>query len=225
MRSPWFTTSCCPTNVARLLASLGGYLATVDDGGVQLHQYAAGTVSAALPDGAAVRLSVTTRYPEDGVVAVRVEAADRPFELSLRVPGWASGATLAARGGAADAVEPGRVTITVAAGDEVVLTLPMAPRVTVADPRVDAVRGCVAIERGPVVYCAESVDQPDVDLDLIAVGPDPVERDGIIELAGTTVPAPDGDDAEPRAVTLRLTPYHQWGNRGVSTMRVWLPAG
>ncbi len=236
MRSPWFTTSCCPTNVARLLASLGGYLATADDDGVQLHQYAAGTVSAALPGGAAVRLTVTTRYPDDGVVAVTVDAADRPVELSLRVPGWASGATLAARGGAPDPVEPGRVTVTVVAGDEVVLTLPVAPRVTVADPRIDAVRGCVAVERGPVLYCAESVDQPDVDLDLVAVAPGvtPVEAGGVVELAGLVAPAPDEagswpyDGAEPRpeprAVTLRLTPYHSWGNRGVSTMRVWLPA-
>ena len=236
MRSPWFTTSCCPTNVARLLASLGGYLATTDAGGVQLHQYAAGTVTATLPDGTAVRLTVATRYPDDGVVAVTVDAADRPVELSLRVPGWADGATLRHGAAAERAVAPGRATVTVAAGDEVVLTLPLAPRLTVPDPRIDAVRGCVAVERGPVVYCAESVDQPDVDLDLVAVaaGATPVDGDGVVELAGTVAVAPAedahwpydgaGPRPEPRAVTLRLTPYHSWGNRGPSTMRVWLPS-
>ena len=125
------------------------------------------------------------------------------------------------------------------AGDEIRLDLPMTPRWTLPDRRVDALRGCAAVERGPVVYCAESVgDIPELALVEARVSP-PVEHlvDGVVELdvesarlspetgAWPYTPAqetesPDLSDPEP----LRLVPYHRWGNRGPATMRVWLPA-
>jgi hypothetical protein len=96
LRSPWFAVSCCPTNLARMLASLAGYVATVDDGGLQLHQLTACTVRASLPDGRGVGLRVETGYPWAGAVTVRVtEAAGGPWRIDRRVPGWADGAVLA----------------------------------------------------------------------------------------------------------------------------------
>jgi uncharacterized protein len=106
LRAPWFDVSCCPTNVARTVASLGAYVATADDTGVQLHQYAGGTVRTSLPAGE-VRLRVTTDYPAEGTVSVVVEQTpDTPWTLSMRVPAWAGGATVAV-GSEAQAAQPG----------------------------------------------------------------------------------------------------------------------
>ncbi|GHS84783.1 hypothetical protein AGMMS50218_00490 [Actinomycetota bacterium] len=242
MRASWFTTSCCPTNVARLLSSLGAYLATTDDTGVQLHQYATGSVEVEVAGGP-VRLAVETAYPQDGTITVRVEATpDEAWTLGLRVPAWARGARLTVAGRTTE-VEPGRAAVgrRWRPGDEVVLELPMAPRFVLPDPRVDHVRGCAAVERGPLVYALESVDQPGVDLDRVVVDlgrpPESLEADlGLAHVAPVRV------HGEVRAaalhgwpyaaelpvvtgapVELTLIPYFRWANRGASTMRVWLP--
>jgi DUF1680 family protein len=245
LRAPWFGVSCCPPNVARTLASLPSYVATTDDEGLQLHQYAGARIRTALPDGRPVHLDVETAYPRDGVVRVRVATgSDAPWTLGLRVPGWADGARLVVRpaAGAASsgAAAPGTAEVRRAfrAGDVVELHLPMAPRVGVPDPRIDAVRGCVVVERGPEVLCLESVDLEaatggrvtDVaDVRLDPSSP-PVEVDGEVRVrlrraTAETRPWPYGDaaDAEGEAFDVSLVPYHDWAERGPSTMRVWLP--
>ena len=239
LRAPWFEVSCCPTNVARTLASLGAYVASTDDDGLQLHQYAGGTVRAALRAGDVI-VAVSTRYPDDGRIAVEVlETPTAPWTLSLRVPAWAEGARLTVDGQEQSA-DPGYVTVTrnFRAGDVVTLDLPVIARWTWPDPRVDAVRGQVAVERGPVVLALESTDLgADVNRVTVRADADPVERDGQVLVAATTMeldePAwPYGSHGpmhrtEARAVDrglVRLVPYHAWANRGPSTMRVWMPA-
>ncbi|WP_328467908.1 glycoside hydrolase family 127 protein [Actinoplanes sp. NBC_00393] len=230
VRAPWFEVSCCPTNVARTVASLAGYLATTDGDGIQLHQYASGTVAG--------RLTVTTRYPAEGEIRVRIDRdSDEPWSLSLRVPAWAGdGATLTV-GGHTWEVEPGYVTERRRwkQGDEVLLCLPVVPRFTYPDPRVDAVRGCVAVERGPVVYALESVDLPGgLTVDDVRVDPDEPPRlvDGrvVVHLrqvaaSDRTWPYTDGPARAPGADLgeIPLVAYHDWANRGPATMRVWLP--
>src|SRR5690606_30767305 len=150
LRAPWFEVSCCPPNVARTLAGLAAYVATVDDEGLQLHQYAPAEIRTTVA-GAPVALDVETGYPRDGVVRVHVRSdAAAPWTLSLRVPAWADGARLVVDG-AAEPAAPGTVRVRRAfrAGDVVELHLPVAPRFTAPDPRIDAVRGCLAVERGP----------------------------------------------------------------------------
>src|SRR5690606_7187888 len=94
LRAPWFAVSCCPSNLTRTFASLGAYLATSSDAGVQVHQYAASTVRARGGE-ADVVLGVRTEYPHDGRVDVEVvEAPAAEWTLSLRVPAWADGATV-----------------------------------------------------------------------------------------------------------------------------------
>ncbi|WP_117211072.1 glycoside hydrolase family 127 protein [Allorhizocola rhizosphaerae] len=135
-RAPWFEVSCCPTNLARTFASLACYLATSTDDGVQIHQYAPGVVRAG-----DIELRVETAYPWDGRVTVTVvETPAREWELKLRVPG--SGYQ--------------RQRKRWRPGDSAVLELPVSLRLVEADPRIEAVRGCVAVERGPLVYCAET---------------------------------------------------------------------
>ncbi|MCG7284925.1 glycoside hydrolase family 127 protein [Cellulomonas sp. ACRRI] len=230
LRAPWFHVSCCPTNVTRTVASLAAYVASTDDAGVQLHQYAPGTVATTV-GGEPVRLRVETGYPHDGRVVVAVEEAPAAWTLTLRIPAWAAGATVDGR-----PVEPGYVAVDgPAAGGRVELDLPVAPRFTVADPRVDAVRGQVAVEAGPLVYALESVDLgTDVGLARVDTGIAPEVRDGAVTVHARTVDVPEGDwpyadrpaeagAGEPRPVP--LVPYHAWGNRGPSTMRVWMPVG
>jgi len=245
LRAPWFEVSCCPTNVARTLASLSAYVATADDDGLQLHQYMSGTVGHRQADGQEFRVTVTTGYPHDGEVRVRIDgaAADRPWSLSLRVPGWATQGASIEIGGHARSVGPGVVTERRLwqPGDEVVLRLPMEPRFTYPDPRIDAVRGCVAVERGPLVMALESVDVPAAasvnELRVDATRP-PRVVDGRVVVRCRRLSAHDQDwpysartdeRQEPRpdqAVELGDVPlvaYHAWANRGPSTMRVWLP--
>lgn len=238
LRAPWFAVSCCPTNVTRTVASLAAYLASADDDGVQLHQYASATVRTRIGDGREVALRVGTGYPADGRVQVTIlQAPPTPWTLRLRVPGWAQGAQLTV-GDERQAVGAGYATVTrtFAVGDVVVLDLPVVARWTFADPRVDAVRGQVAVERGPLVLCLESTDLgSDVDGVRVRTDVDPVERDGVVLVAASTLDL--GDSAwpygeEPDAGVVQgatdrglvpLVPYHHWANRGPSTMRVWMP--
>src|SRR5690606_34832820 len=203
VRAPWFDVSCCPTNVARTLASLQAYTAFVEeldageheaDGSgagarVTFAQYAAGDATSSLPDGPALGIRIATAYPNDGVVRLTVtEPADGSGALRLRVPHWAEGATMTRSEtdspAATRAVEPGWIDMSgpFAAGERVVLDLPTPPRLTWPDPRVGAVRGAVAVERGPLVLCLGTVDlPPEISLDelrLDASGPATVHEDG-----------------------------------------------
>ncbi|MEV4111743.1 beta-L-arabinofuranosidase domain-containing protein [Nonomuraea sp. NPDC049695] len=236
VRAAWFDVSCCPTNVARTLAGLQGYLATADDDGLQIHQYAPSTIRAELPDGRRAAVEVETAYPESGTVRVRI-LDDGLWTLALRVPAWAAGATLADEG-RARAVEPGMATVRRAfrAGEVITLELPMEPRFTWPDPRIDAVRGCVAVERGPEVLCAESHDLPHPGgLDALAIDPlsGPRAEPGGARVRGRLAAPPDRPWAYSRAtaasaadvewIDVPLRPYHSWAHRGPSSMRIWLP--
>jgi DUF1680 family protein len=245
-RRGWFDCACCPPNIMRTLSSLGGYLATTNDDGIQIHLFAEGAISADVGGGEA-RLAVETVYPWEGLVQVRVdETPDAEWSLSMRVPAWAEGAVLAVNSEAhhVDAGSYATVRRAWRSGDVVELTLPMEVRLQVADERIDTVRGCVAIERGPLVYAVEQVDQASGvvvdDLHLDASGATHTEhRDDL--LGGVTVISLRGRQldhatgawpygrAEQRAAALGdevevvAVPYFAWANRGIGPMRVWLP--
>nr|KEP24695.1 hypothetical protein DA06_16735 [Georgenia sp. SUBG003] len=239
LRAPWYAVSCCPSNLTRTFASLGAYLATHDDDGVQIHQFAESTVRARLRQGDVV-LKLRTRYPADGRIEVEVlDTPSAPWTLKLRVPSWAHGATLTSEGRRND-VEAGTYAAArrgFTAGDVVVLDLPLHARWSYADPRVDAVRGQVAVERGPVVMCAESVDLgTDVSGLQVYTSEPPVEEDGDVYVRARVIDLaepkewPFGREPGTGVVTgveerglVRLVPYHSWANRGPSTMRVWMP--
>ncbi len=220
-RQPWYGTACCPPNVMRTLSSLDQLVATSDDDGVQLQLYAPAAVTAEIGAGT-VGLEVTTEYPWHGTVQVRVtESPGEAWTLGLRLPAWAAGCTLAINGveqrtGAVGRLLPLRRSWQ--AGDELLLELPVEARRTSPDERIDSVRGCIAIERGPLVYCFEQLDQ-DVVLDETAVVPGAlVERARPELLGGVTtveVPARDGQ-------TLTAIPYYAWANRTVGPMTVWV---
>jgi len=245
-RHRWNPVACCPPNIMRLLASLHHYLATVSDTGIQLHQYATSTIRTIGPDSNPLELAVETGYPWSGAIAIEVvSAGEAEWTLSLRVPAWARVATLDG-----EPVAPGgyaALTRRWQAGDRVVLEIDVSPRLTVPSPRIDAVRGCIALERGPIVYCVEQQDVAGgADLADVAVDPNvgPVESGPIEELGGLPGVALAGVVREldgwrqseyldvravpavgPAAPTrLRAVPYFAWANRGEGGMRVWIPA-
>jgi len=251
-RAPWFEVACCPPNVARTFASLAGYLATADERGIQVHQYATSSIRTTLTDGRVIGIDVDTAYPRDSIVrfVVRETPVDA-WTLTLRVPPWADEARVtvrraahAAGGGDGESfdVGPGSVPIEreYEVGDVIELELPMQPRVTAPDRHIDAVRGTVAIERGPEVLCLETIDltglpDPTAFGDLVIdLSQRPYERDGRvwIRVRDAVTPAdpwpyePIGELAVPvetDGVEVSLIAYHDWAERGPSAMRVWIP--
>jgi DUF1680 family protein len=250
-RVPWFSCACCPPNVARILTSVPGYFyaASADRVYVNLFAQGAGKMNAG---GTDLELVQTTEYPWQGDVKIEVKPAkDAAFTLAVRIPGWAlnrpvptdlyaypeppAGApTLKVNGEAVDlgVLDKGYalVTRTWKVGDVVELSLPMPVRRIKANEAVEADRGRVAVERGPLVYCAEWTDNggrvsnlvlPDAAALTAEPKPDLLngvvvitgEGEAVVEKAGRVV-------SEKKSVT--LIPYYAWANRGKGEMAVWL---
>ena len=218
---------------------MAGYFATADDHGVQLHQYGELRIDTVIPAGR-IRLAVSADYPVSGRIRVTVEEApDAEVRIALRIPAWARGrATLAVADEPAVDVEGPQAVVarTFRAGDRIELVLPMEPRYVHPHPRIDAVRGQVAVERGPLVLALEDVDLPD-GRRRRAGRARPVAAPGRHRARGRGDPpaasrlgrappygdAPGFSDGAP-TITAELRPYKDWANRGPSTMRVWMPA-
>ena len=249
-RKSWFYCACCPPNVMRTLASLEHYVVLSCADEIRIHQYMPGRYAAAVGGGEA-SLRVDTDYPWEGQIRIVIEfAPGGVWGLGVRVPHWADGASVQINGQPAMA-EPqaGWLTITRewSAGEELVLDLPLTVRFTRADPRVDADRGAVALERGPLVYCLEAVDNLNQRLDDIIVDTDsaPVAEHQANLLGGVTIIRAQGVQRpranqswwpyasevqgstavpDPSHIALSAVPYFVWGNRDEGAMRVWIPA-
>ena len=248
-RSAWFGCSCCPSNVVRVVPSVPGYVYATDPDGITVNLYAAGTAEIDHPKGK-VALRQATRYPWDGAVTITVEPA-KPTDLALalRIPAWAVGETrtlglyrlapaasppailLKVNGepiGARE-VEDGyvRLTRTWNKGDTVELHLPMPACRVYAHEKVEADRGRVALQRGPVVYCFEGVDNPDLASAYLPLDAEisAEHRPGL--LGGVTVLLAKGkvrrDDGGDTDVTLTAVPYYAWDHREPGPMQVWIP--
>lgn len=236
-RVGWYDCACCPPNLARLVASLHSYAATTSDGGLQLHLYESGVVT--LPGATA---TVATDYPFDGRIALDF---DRPFDgpVSLRVPSWAQAFTLTVDDEPREAaVTDGYLTVT-GGIRSIVLTLDLPVVMHRPHPHIDAVRGCVAVTRGPIVYALEQTDLPDgvvledVVLDADAGGMVNGTVPGLPGVPAVTVRLAErtgsqsglypalvgGDAAITGTMDVALVPYYRWGNRGPGGMRIWLP--
>lgn len=239
-RASWYDCACCPPNLARLLASLHAYAATTDDdGGLQLHLYEPAGIR--LPQAS---VTITTDYPFDGVI--RVDVDGRLPSLSLRMPGWADLFTLSVNGSRLQ-VEPenGYLRLDDLGPGTVELVLDMPARLLAPHPHIDAIRGCLAVTRGPMVYALEQADLPEgILLEDVAVDPtEPVAgapaalTPGDISVRRVRVSArlrpPSSSDPYPAAgaavpseggpFPVDLVPYFRWGNRGPGGMRVWIP--
>jgi DUF1680 family protein len=241
LRAPWFEVSCCPTNVARTLASVSSYFATADATGIQLHQYGSFDVRTDVGNSA-VALSVRSAYPVDGIIAVTFEHdTTTDFELSLRIPAWATDGFQVDAGPHDVRLSHGWAVVTGGffAGETLELRLPMDARISVPSSRIDAVRGQIAVERGPLVMALESIDLPegiDTEQVTVAAGAEPVTLGSEVHIRlqaerdvrhdwpyGAGHVGHVGHSTE--QFDARLLPYFEWANRGPSTMRVFIPVG
>lgn len=241
-RSPWFGCACCPPNVARTLASLGGYAYAVNEDAVWVNLYIQGAASLTL-GGRPVKLEVQTDYPWDGRVTVRPNL-DTPtkFTCWLRLPGWSSGAVLSLNGTEIRNPRTERGYAGVERewrrGDVLELNLPMPVERIAANPRVEENRGRVALQRGPLVYCIEAADQtePFTEAYLPATASlraerQPVLLGGVVTVKGALEILEDQPwsrrlyqaTAQPRSVPMTAIPYYAWDNRSSGRMQVWLP--
>ena len=253
-RSAWFGVACCPGNVTRFLASVPGYVYAQQDETVFVNLFVASTAEVEMAGGRKVKLVQETRYPWDGAVRLTL-SPDRegPFEVRLRVPGWARGEavpsdlyrfangpgerpTLRVNGQPVPiTLEKGyaRVQRRWKTGDVVELGLPMPVRRVVAHPSVQADQGRVALQRGPLVYAAEWADNPggrvrnlllpDAGALQSAFRPDLLG--GVQVVTGRAVSlAYDGEGkVTRREQDFTAIPYYAWSNRGPGEMTVWLP--
>jgi DUF1680 family protein len=230
------------------LASLEHYVIAADDTSVVLHQYIAGNFEARMAAGT-VRLVVQTGLPWNGSVSITANGpAGVPWTLTLRVPAWSPRTRVAVNGAdVSDQPEDGwlRITRDWRPGDVVTMELDMEVRLVTADPRVDTTRGAVALERGPLVYCLEAVDQSEGfrldDVVIDPAGPVTVQQrpdllGGVVTLAARGRLRPGGRPSgwwpyrgagtEQRLgaeVELTAVPYYGWANREPGAMRVWIP--
>lgn len=239
-RQEWFACACCPPNVLRTIASVGGYAYATSRDSLYVNLYLGGSVTAQV-GGRDVRMVVQTDYPWDGRVTLTVRDEAR-FVLRLRVPGWCQGPTLRLNGRAVanPSRERGYLVLDRAwkAGDAVVLDLPMPVVQTQAHPLVKENLGRVAIERGPLVYCAEQTDNAVPIGEIVVPRGAPMRpqyrRDllgGVVavEATGSKVAAPEWSRRLYQPVvgsektTLTLIPYAFWDNRKAGPMAVWFP--
>ena len=233
-REPWFRIPCCPSNISRIFASLGGYLFTYSDDSLTVQQYISGQTN---PDSPApLHLHVKSTLPLAHSVEITLLNVKQPnAQLQLRVPGWSDGVLITHNGKPIDiTLRPASPSPTAGGyspfnGQYLTLSGPFhesdrieisfQPKITThrVDPQVGLGSADTAISYGPLVFCAESSDNPDADLDSLAL-----DMKSFIPGLVDTVPGRlvlDGTDMEGRPV--RLIPYYAWANRGSSQMRVF----
>ncbi|MGI6367078.1 MAG: glycoside hydrolase family 127 protein [Anaerolineae bacterium] len=240
-RQAWFDCSCCPTNVARLLADLGAYVAATAEQRVYVNLYTTGTISVDLQEP--VQLEVETDYPWGGRVRLVWHGRPQQAGLALRVPGWCRQADVALNG------EPwngpylrhkGYLLLERcwSEGDTVTLDLAMPVERVYARPEVRADVGRVALQRGPLVYALESCDNgPNLDALVLprdaalTVQREPGLLDGVVTIRGDgwRVGAEAGSSGlyrkqahAHRGVSLTAVPYYAWANRDPGEMLVWI---
>jgi len=252
-RKEWFDCSCCPSNIVRFLPSLPGYIYATKGDEVFVNLYIGGEADIEVSD-AKVHFTQTTSYPWEGTIKIKIDPATPvDFKLRLRIPGWAIGnpvpgdlytyydpqnkkVTASVNGTAATLnMEDGYLNIVRKwnKGDEVILNLPMNISLVRSNEKVIENHGRLAMERGPLVYCAEGIDNRGHVFNLLLPEFAPITVQWKPELLGgintlqAKVPAfrvsDTGEEIKTRNHTTIAIPYYAWSHRGVGEMNVWFP--
>ena len=248
-RWAWHPCPCCPVNLVRFWPRLSEYIYAVGAGDLYVNLFASSEGVASVA-GTSVKLTQKTQYPWDGNVRLEI-APQQPVEFALRVriPGWAEGRPLPSDLYRYVATTTGKVILKVngeavevvkesgyavirrewRAGDRIELELPMPVQMVVGNDKVAALTGLVAVERGPLVYCAEGVDNTGKLAGLIVppatvlqVAKKPDLLNGVCVITGEGLWQAAG--AEPVSGAFTLVPYYSWNHRGQGEMRVWFAA-
>ena len=252
-RSPWFDCSCCPTNVVRFLPSLPGYVYAQKDNTIFVNLFISGKASLILKDRS-IELAQETNYPWEGLVKIYVRPEEKiHFNLKIRIPGWAQNkpvpsdlyhyltenkeeVTLKVNGQLTDLkIKDGYAEIERSwqEGDRIEINFPMPIRKVIAHEKVVDDAGKFALERGPIVYCAEWVDNDGHVLNLLLSKNGKFESEhrsdllnGITVLKGKALrlfQSRDGKEVRKREIDFVAIPYYAWAHRGAGEMTVWLP--
>lgn len=239
-RPQWFACACCPPNVARLISSIGKYAWSVEDKIVYSHLYIGGSLD--LSENIKGKIEVETGYPYDNVVNYKMKPEDSAMDMTLaiRIPSWSKGTKILYNGTEIEYTDKdgyAYISEHFAEEDEISLILDMKAEFNFANPKVSSDDGKVAISYGPLVYCAEGVDNGGSVLDLsILMDSDlhvsEFKKDklgGIKEITVEGYKAKFTDELyskkrpEYEKCTITLVPYYTWGNRGLNEMRLWIP--
>jgi len=251
IRNPWYDVTCCPPNLERTLASLPGYFSSTSNDGIYVHLYDNSDLHWHLEDGTGLKLTQKTNYPWEGNVELAVTPENpTDFVIHLRIPGWAERTLVAVNGKPVTGAKPGEylpIQRKWSAGDRITLQMEMPVHVLEANYRVTEDSGRVAVQRGPVLYCLEEQDQPNVPLSDVAIDAGknpsaafrPERKDdllgGVIVLRheGVAIQRPATELAlysrywpratKTRRVPLTFIPYYAWANRNATAMQVWTP--
>ncbi|MBS1715589.1 MAG: glycoside hydrolase family 127 protein [Armatimonadetes bacterium] len=241
-RQDWFGCACCPPNVARTLAQLGGYAYATSSEALWVNLFVQGSVKARVAGGD-VKVDVKTDYPWDGTVEFTVRSSpQRPFGLRVRIPDWCRSAKVQVNGRSTSlpATTDGYAEFKRSwkPGDRLTVRLDMPARAVQANPMVKDDAGKLAYMRGPLVYCAEQTDN-EAPLDRTAipamVALDVVRRPDlfggavVLKAHGTVSPSAkwegglyrDAGSVGQSEVT--MVPYYAWDNRKAGLMKVWFP--
>ncbi|MFU8825957.1 MAG: beta-L-arabinofuranosidase domain-containing protein [Brevefilum sp.] len=230
-RRDWYEVPCCPSNLSRTWATLPEDVLDCDGNTVYVGQYISSKHHVWM-DGGEIVLEMASSLPWAGEVHINIMTAPhRPVTLKLRLPSWNLAAKLRLNGEVLQAVDealPETVSPQKASwlglnrvwepGDHIQLDFELPVRILHADHRVRSVQGKVALARGPLVYCLESCDNPEVDLFRAVLDPSSLQAEpsdlfgGIVIITGRTT----------HGEKLTFIPYHLWGNRGRSEMRVFV---
>ena len=252
IRNDWYDVTCCPPNLERTFASIPGYFYSTSRDGIYLHLYNDSELDWHLENGTGLKVAQKTNYPWDGQVEITVAPAQpSDFTFHLRIPGWANSAQVSVNNRSISGIKPGQylpIERKWSAGDVIRLHMEMPPQVIQANPRVIDDAGRVAVQRGPLVYCLEELDQPDgvslvnVALDLANAGEEQFQSQLQADLLGgvvvlrhagrafdndagdkTLYSAYSGAKATSRRIPLTFIPYYAWANRQATSMQVWTP--
>lgn len=221
-RREWYGTACCPSQVSRFLPSIGNYIYSTSKEAVWVNLYIGNSAEVGAGKET-VRLMQETGYPWDGSITLTVEPLKSSLrkEIRMRIPGWCKQYSIAVNGEQIidPQIENGYLVIERKwiSGDKITLSLDMPTEIIAADPRVKENIGKRAIQRGPLVYCAEEADNPSFDEVILTPDAEIRERFNSSLLNGvTTIDAIRGDK------TVRFIPYYAWDNREAGEMKVWI---
>ncbi len=251
-RQPWFGCACCPSNVSRFIPSLPGYIYAVKDNNVFVNLFMSNTSNLKVA-GKNVTLEQTTQYPWNGDVTIGINKNSAgQFTLKIRIPGWVRNQVVPSDLYAYSDGKRLKYNVKVNGevvegelldgyfcidrrwkkGDKVDIHFDMEPRTVKANHKVEADRGRIAIERGPIVYCAE---WPDNDFDVLSVfmnlnpkfevekKPDLLYGINQLKTNAQVLSYDDSGRLTTKDVLLTLIPYYAWAHRGQGSMAVWLP--
>jgi uncharacterized protein len=253
-RSPWFGVACCPGNITRFMASVPGYVYAERGDALWVNLFVGSTSEIKMDNGRTLNVTQETRYPWDGAVKMTVNPDQAAaLKINVRIPGWArnepipsdlyhyadkstAAATLKVNGKAEPIkLDKGYVALarTWKKGDTIELNFPMPVRRVIASDNVKADVGRVAIQRGPIVYAAEFVDNPGgkvrnlvlPDANVLTAEFRPELLKGVEVIKGRAIAlnkTPQGETAKQEQAFTAI-PYYAWANRGAGEMTVWLP--